>query len=656
MATISEALTIAIGHHQAGRRQAAEQIYRQILAVDPRHVDAIHLLGVMAHEAGQHEVAIEYIRQAIRLNETECLFHRNLGGVYRAAGRLTEAIDCFRRVLELTPNDAEPHNDLGMVFNDQGKHDDAVACFRRALELKPDFAEAHNNLGMVFHDQGKPDDAVACFRRALELKPDFVEAHNNLGATLHEQGKHDEAVACYRRALQLKPDSARVHNNLAKSCNALGRLDEAIVHYRKAVELDPANAVSHSNLVYALNYHPDSDAAMLFAEHRAWGERHADPLTAVSPPHANERSASRRLRVGYVSPHFKSHAVNFFSEPILATHDHADYEIFCYSDVKLPDDTTKRLRGYADHWRDIAWQSDQCVAQLIRADLIDILVDLTGHISGGKRLLAFARKPAPIQVTYIGYQNTTGMLAMDYRLTDEHSDPPGRTEQWHTENLVRLPRTFFCYLPSSDAPPVVARPAVLNGYVTFGSINNYAKITTPALATWAKLLLRVPDSRLLVRADMTNSLQKHLRETFAARGVAAERLELVNILPHQQYLELINRLDVALDPFPFNGHTTTCDCLWQGVPVVTLSGNTYVSRFGGSALATLGLDDLIAETRDQYIDIATRLAGDVQRLQTLRSTLRQRMSDSPLLDFETFTRNLECEYRRMWRRWLQVEN
>jgi predicted O-linked N-acetylglucosamine transferase (SPINDLY family) len=506
-------------------------------------------------------------------------------------------------------------------------------------------------IASVLQSQGDLAGAMANCLEALRIDPANAEAHNNLGVSWTHQARQDEAIECFRRAIQLKPDYAHAHGNLAVSLQGLGRLDEAILHHRKAIELEPTAADLHSNYLYALNYHPDHAAASIFSEHRSWGRRHADPLTALAAPHTNDRTPLRRLRIGYVSPNFMAHAVNFFVEPILTAHDRAGFEVFCYSDAPDADETTDRLRGTADHWRDILRQPDETVAEIVRADRIDILVDLTGHISGGARMLLFARKPAPIQVTYIGYQNTTGMLAMDYRLTDEYCDPPGVTDALHTEKLVRLPTTFFCYLPYANPLPVNPLPALANGYVTFGSINNFMKITPQVLETWGRLLGGVPRSRLLVRADMTDSLRQHLFRVFGQHGVGPERLELVNRVPRLEYLELIRRIDVALDPFPFNGHTTTCDCLWQGVPVVTRSGDTYVSRFGGSGLATLGLTDWIARTPDEYIDIASRLAGDLDQLAQLRTTLRERMAASPLLDFPTFTRNLETEYRRMWTRW-----
>ncbi len=685
MASLAESLAIGTRHHQAGQWAEAEKIYRQILVADPNYSLALHQLGILAMQSGKFAAAVDLFDRAIHNDPSQAALHAQLGEAYRHLEQLTQAEKCYRHALKIQPNLSLAHMLLGIVLRAQGRDaeaagcfrsaldvdplmvvaryqlgtllqarghlDEALACFEEVIRLDPHHALAHMGRGCVLQTQGKFNTAIGCYEDAIRLDRNYADAYNNLGIVWSDQGRRDEGIACCRRAIELRADYSEAHGNLGVSLQYLGRLDEAIFHCRKAVELEPANAVFHSNLVYLMNYHPAYDGASVFSEHRAWGQRHADPLTTASSAHRNDQTVGRRLRVGYVSPNFLAQAVNCFSEPILASHDHAQFEVFCYSDVSHPDDTTRRLQGYADHWRDIVWQSDQQASDLVRRDQIDILVDLTGHICGGKRLLAFARKPAPIQVTYIGYQNTTGMLAMDYRLTDDYADPPGTTDAFYTEKLVRLPRTFFCYLPSRDAPSVNSLPALANGYVTFGSINNFNKITPEVLKTWAEILSGVPQSRLLLRADMTDSLRRYLGETFESHGIGAERLELVNRLPHREYLELIGRVDIGLDPFPFNGHTTTCDCLWQGVPVVTLSGNAYASRFGGSGLVTLGLDELIARTPEQYLEIAGGLAGNLDRLAQLRGGLRERMSRSPLLDFQAFTRNLEIEYRRMWATW-----
>jgi predicted O-linked N-acetylglucosamine transferase (SPINDLY family) len=472
---------------------------------------------------------------------------------------------------------------------------------------------------------------------------------------LEELGQLDRAVAAARRTIELNPGFAYGYCNLGTSMKHLGRLDEAIAAYRRALEIDPQNALARSDLVYAINFHPEHGPAEIFQEHLEWGRRQADPLTASSGPHGNDRTPQRRLRVGYVSAHFWAHAVNFFTEPVLAAHDHGAFEVFCYSNGSPLDETNARLKTCADHWRQIDELSDEQAAERVRGDAIDVLVDLSGHIAGN-RLLVFARKPAPVQVTYIGYQNTTGMQAMDYRLTDAWADPPGTTEAFYTEKLVRLPRAFFCYRPSPDAPPVAPLPALANGYVTFGSFNNFAKVTPAVLTAWARILNAVAGSRLVILASDAPSLVESVHRSFAEQSVEADRVRVVPRRPRSEYLQLIGEVDVALDPFPMNGHTTTCDALWQGVPVVTLAGRMYAERFGSSAHVNLGLEELVAGSPEEYVEIAARLAGDRERLAGLRCELRGRMAASPLLDFAGFTRHLEAAYRQMWTRWCAGES
>jgi predicted O-linked N-acetylglucosamine transferase (SPINDLY family) len=637
--------------HAQQKLDEAATHYQEALRRNPDYVDAHNNLGTILNGQGESEAAVAHYLAALRVRADCAAAHTNLGGSYLALGRSAEAIASYRAALQIDPLIVIARHNLGTLLQQQGQLTEALACFDEALRIDPRNAPLHMARGSVLQVQTRFDAAIASFQAAVHINPNYAEAYNNMGVAWGDQGLRDESIECLERALALDPHYAAAESNLSGSLQYLGRLDEAVEHGRRSVELEPGNSGFHSNLLYLLNYHPAHDATSIAAEHRTWAQRHADPLFAVSAPHTNERTPTRRLRIGYVSPNFKDHAVNFFSEPILVSHDHAQFEVFCYSDVRQADATTRGLQGCVDQWRDTSWLSDQQLSDLVRRDQIDILVDLNGHIGGGSRMLAFARKPAPVQVTYIGYQNTTGMLAMDYRLTDDYSDPPGTTDAFYTEQLVRLPRSFFCYLPSNDAPPVTRLPAMELGYVTFGSVNNFNKISPAVLTAWAQLLARVPNSRLVVRADMTDSLRGYLRRSFATHGVDSGRLELVNRLPRLGYLELINRLDMALDPFPFNGHTTTCDCLWQGVPVVTLSGDTYASRFGGSGLVTLGLDAWIARTTEQYVQIAAAIAANLEPLAQLRAELRSRMAASPLLDFAGFTQNLETAYRRMWIDW-----
>jgi protein O-GlcNAc transferase len=404
-------------------------------------------------------------------------------------------------------------------------------------------------------------------------------------------------------------------------------------------------------LPLALNYQPGADPAEILREANAYAERHAASLTAAAKPHPARSLEGRRLRIGYVSADFREHPVAYFLEPILAAHDHQGFEIFCYADVRQPDAVTRRLQGYADQWRSLVGSSDEEAAELIRRDGIDILVDLSGH-TGGNRLPVFARKPAPVQASYLGYLGTTGLPAIDYYLTDAHADPPGLTDAHYQEQLVRLPECGFCYAPG-PAPEVSPElPARQAGRVTFGSLNSVAKLSEEVLALWARVLAAVAGSRVVLRTGAGRRAEERVRGGLAGHGVSPERVLLLGQTATRfDYLKLYQAVDLGLDPFPYNGVTTTCDALWMGVPVLTLAGGTCVSRQGVRFLRAVGLDELIAETPEAYVRLATEVAGDLARLSALRRGLRERMSHSPLMDAAQFTRHLEAAYRGLWERW-----
>ena len=682
LAASRTSLALALG--EQGRWDAAIGYYREALELQPNSVAVLGNLGnALKHQAKLDEAAACY-RRVLEIAPDSALAYNDLGLIAQAQGRLDEAVTHYRRALALQNGFAEAYSNLGTALSAQGKNDEAETCCRRAVAIKPDYAEAHYDLGNVLTKQGKLDEALACFERAVRLNPNSAEIHfrraevfrlkrMQLAAIASYQeslridpssvaaykylaysyvavGQPDLAAQCCRKALELEPNSVELYDTLASALHNQGRLDEMVAAFRKAIELDPGSAEPHGHLLYALNYVSGIDPGELLAEHRLWASRHAEPLTTLAPAHTNDRTPDRRLRIGYVSAHFFRHAVRFFSEPILMSHDHANFEIFCYSDLLAGDDVTARFKATADHWRDVDGMSDEALAQTVRDDRIDILVDLAGHI-GGNRLLAFARKPAPIQVTYIGYQNTTGMTAMDYRLTDERADPPGATDAFYTEQLVRLPGSFFCYRPADEAPPIGPLPATAAGRVTFGSFNNFNKITPRVITTWLEILKRVSDSHLLVLAAPGGYAERLLKQLAEEHGVDPRRVTVEAMRPVKDYLRLVQQADIALDSFPFNGHTTTCDSIWMGVPVVMLEGDTYASRFGGSVLANVGLENLIARTVDEYVEKAVELASELDRLAQMRAELRPRMAASVLLDFKGFTRNLEAAYRQMWHKW-----
>jgi predicted O-linked N-acetylglucosamine transferase (SPINDLY family) len=612
MASLRETLALGRRYQKAGDFPRAEAAYREVVRADAANADAWHLLA------------------------RACLAQR----------KYAEAEAGYRQALRLRPDSADAHNNLGVALLEQGRPDAALAAFDEATRLGPAKASAHNNRGLALDRLGRRAEALESLHEALRLAPYDVDAQFNLGNVLLSLHRCDEAAAAFRRVVQLKPDHAGAHNNLGNALKDQGLLDEALGCYRAAVKLDPANVVSHSNLLLTLQYHPGVDATSRFAEHRRWAERHAPPLSP-RPLRQAQPEPGRRLRVGYVSPDFCVHSVARFIEPVLDSHDHQAFEIVCYADVARPDRVTQRLHGLADRWRSITGVPDAQAAELIRRDEIDILVDLAGH-TAGNRLPLFAHRPAPIQVTYLGYGYTTGMTAVDYCFTDAVLDPPGLTERYHTEEIVRLPEIAWCYQPDDNSPEVGPLPCLEAGHVSFGAFHKLAKVTPEVLALWSRVLAALPGSRLLMVTGVGKETDERLRATFAGHGIDLSRVELLPRKRWQDYMRLHGEVDLALDSFPFNGGTTTCDSLWMGVPIITLAGDRYAARQGASLLSHLGLHDLIALTPEAYVDAAVRLANDAGRLRELRAGLRDRMKRSTLIDGRRFTRGLEEVYRRLW--------
>jgi protein O-GlcNAc transferase len=614
---VQSALESAITHQRSGRWQQAEAIYRSILAQEPDNAEVVHMLGVLAAQTGWLERAGELIGRAISLSPNAAAFHNSLGNVLRARGRL----------------------------------DDAIAAYRKAIQLKTDFADPHGNLGNALRDKGLLDEAILAFRKAIQLNPKYVEAHSNLGNALRDKGELDEAIAAYTMALRIDPQRAEVHNNLGNVLKDKGQLDDAISSYSQALRLRPTHSKAHSNLLFTLAYHPDYDAAAILKESQNWDRQHGLPLANQNKNYSNDQNPNRRLRIGYVSPDFREHCQSLFTIPLLSHHNHEAFEIFCYADVRLPDAITDRLRRFADFWRNMVGLNDQQLADMIRADQIDILIDLTMHMSSGRPLL-FARKPAPIQIAWLAYPGTTGQSAIDYRLTDPYLDPPGVGDEFYREKSIRLPDTFWCYDPLTTEPKPNALPAKAAGHITFGCLNNFCKVTAPTLSLWTKVLSAIPNSKMLVLASPGNHRQQMLN-SLAKQKIDPARIEFVAFQPRRQYLEQYHCIDIGLDTIPYNGHTTSLDSFWMGVPVVTRIGRTIVGRAGWSQLCNLNLRELAAETDDGFVQIATNLAGDLDRLASLRSSLREQMESSPLMDGRRFAANIEMVYREIWNRWCQ---
>jgi len=639
---------LALEHYQAGRLDEAERLCGLVLEADPGEAEALHLLGAIVHQRGDYDRAIALIEKAARIEPSRADFLNTLGVAYLAMGHFADAEDCFRGALSLNPDFASAHNNLGIALRELKRPQEAEHSFHEAVRIQPEFAEAHNNRGNVLGELGRLDKAERSLRQAIRLRPDYAEAHGNLGIVLRGLRRLSEAERSASRALALKPDYAEAHNDLGVALFGLGRVHEAERSYREALSLNPALAVAQGNLAYLLNCVSGRSAAEIYAEHREFARRFCPP--AESRPHRNLRDPERRLRVGYVSADLRHHSVAFFIEPVLASHDHEGFEIFCYSNSPHSDAVTARLKSLADHWREVFALSDEALSNLLRDDGIDILVDLSGF-SESNRLKVFARKPAPVQATWLGYLNTTGLDTMDYRITDQNASPEGLFDACHSERLVRLPDSQWCYRPPDESPEVAPPPSAKTGQITFAVFSNPAKICAEAMELWSRLLLRVAGARLLVIANGLGSIPEDFAARFVQSGIGKDRLRVLGSRPFREYLAMHGQADLMLDTFPFTGGTTTCHALWMGVPVVSLAGDTATSRGGASLLGAIGLGELVAQTPDQYLELASSLAGDPARLAALRAGLRGRMLASPLMDAQRFTRNLESAYRSMWRSW-----
>jgi protein O-GlcNAc transferase len=612
--TIQEAFDLAFRHHQAGRLREAEDLYRQILSQQPEHAEATHHLGLTAHQGGRNDIALDLILRAIALR----------------------------------PDYAEAHGNLGIVLKEQGRLDEAIAAYRQAIVLSPGLPDAHSNLGIALKEKGQLDEAIAAYRQAIALRPDFPEALSNLGIALTDQGQLDEAIAAHRRALALNPSLPQVYNNLGNALAGQGRLDEAIEAFRRAIAIRPTYALAHSNLILTLHYHPAYDMQAIAEELRRWNHEHASPLRRLIKSHSNNRSADRRLRIGYVSPDFREHPVGRFLLPLLTHHDRDRFEVFGYAQVPAPDEITRRLASCTDGWRSILGLSDAQAVDLIRRDEIDILVDLTMHTSNN-RLRIFAHKPAPVQVAYLACCSSTGLETINYRLSDPYLDPTGE-ESFYSEQTIRLPDTYWCYESRTDSIEVGPLPALARGAITFGCLNNFRKVSEPALGLWIQLLRAVPDAQLLL-GSQEGGHRRRVRERLEREGIDASRVRFAGRVGLQEYLRLYHEIDIALDTFPYAGGATTCDAIWMGVPTVSLVGRTAVGRGGLSILSNVGVPELVARSEEEYLRIARELANNLPQLIQLRSTLRQRMEQSPLMDAPKFARNVESAYRQMWHAW-----
>ncbi len=620
---------------------------RQITERFPLHGFAWVVLGAVYKATGNFQKSLESLQKAVELSPEDAQAHNNLGATFSDLGRLEEAKASYLCALRIRPDYAEAHNNLGNTLRVMGRLDEAERSYRKALELKPDSALAHSNLGAVLTGLGRLNDAEVSYRRALELRPDFVEAHSNLGNILCDMGRLKEAEASCRLALELNPDYAGAYNNLGNVLKDLGRLEEAEVFYRRALEIMPDYIDAQSNLLFTLIF-TECHPSYHLEEARKYGQM-VTKMARQRFTAWHSVSQPKRLRIGVVSGDLRNHPVGFFLENVLSQIDQTRIELFAYTTGSISDEVTARIKPCFSAWKSLVGQNDETAARLIHADGLHLLLDLCGHIANN-RLPVFARKPAPVQASWIGQQATTGVAEIDYQIGDEQATPPENDWQL-SEKVWRLPDVWCCFTPPQISPEISSLPALSAGFITFGSFNNLTKMNDKVVALWSRVLIAVPGSRLFLKTRQLNdaTVCETTRQRFAAHGIEYDRLILEGASSRPDLLAAYNRVDIALDPFPCPGVTTNFEALWMAVPVITRKGDRFLARGGQSIVFNAGLTEWIAEDDDDYVAKAVLHTTNPERLATLRRELRQQVLDSPLFDAPRFARNLEAALWEMWR-------
>ena len=633
---------------QLGKFNEAEDTYKKMLSLKCNHIEVYNYLGIIQHRQGKFIEAEKSYRKMIELKPDLAEAYNNLGNILNEQDKLIEAEESFKKAIAMKPEYAEVYYNMGIVLNKQRKYNEAEASYKKAIALKPDHIETLNNLGNTLKEQSKFIEAEESFKKVLVLKPDHVEAYNNLGCMFNDQDKFVEAESNLRKAITLNPNYTEAYSNLGNTLQGLGKIEEAIQNYDKAIKLKIDYLTAYNNKNVSLNYSSLYSSLYIYRQHHKF-EKQFGGFKIKSPFSVNiKKKFNERLRIGYVSGDFRQHSVAYFFKPLLENHNVHVVETFCYYNNIFVDRVTKSLMKTCDHWRSIFGIANSEILKIIKADKIDILVDLSGH-TNNNNLLVFAQKPAPIQVTWLGYPNTTGLSAIDYRFTDSITDPIGETDEFYSEKLLRLPNGFLCFQGNEKVIFESEPPWSRQDYITFGSFNNSSKITPLVIDVWSKILNLVPKSHLILKCNKFKYNKDYFFDLFKKKGLTKDRIHLYeHFSSTNDHLELYNSIDIGLDPFPYNGATTTCEALWMGVPVITLQGDRHVGRVGASILTNVGLKDFIAKDIDNYIKLAIEMSSNTNYLKKIRKNLRGQMQKSLLCDSRSFANDIETSYKDMW--------
>ncbi|HEX7510283.1 MAG TPA: tetratricopeptide repeat protein [Chitinivibrionales bacterium] len=627
----------------------AAAFYSLALRCEPENARIWFALGCAHQRAGNADAALNAMRKAVDCKPDYFDALCNCAELLRQRKDFSQALSCLQRALALKPDFAGGHNAIGLLHEAMRDDDKALEHYQRAVHIDGSFAEAHNNIGTLLSARGDFLAAIASYKRALAVKPDFFEATYNIANSFRQLHDLDEAIDYFAVAVRLKPQSAPALSNFGEALMAAGRAREAR-HYFKAAAALPGEhrAAAYSNLLLCKNYDPELSVSQIYVAHMRYAA--IAPASAGRREYRSSIDPHRKLRLGYVSADFCNHPVARFIEPVLSHHDRENFDVFCYANQARSDAVTRRLQSMPLSWRGIVDSSDDHVENMIHDDGIDILIDLAGH-TAANRLPLFAKKPSPIQISYCGYPNTTGLTAIDYYLTDEYLDTRD-DESLFTERLIRIPDCFCCYMPQPMAEPLTASPCARNGYITFGSLHPIIRLNDAVLDLWSAVLRAIPSARLrIIRDTLTGRVGQRIADAFISRGIDMQRIDVEHTLPRQGHLALFNEIDIALDTFPWSGHTGACEALWMGVPVITLYGNRHAGRMAATILHASGLHDWIGFSPEEYLEIAQAASENIDQLKFLRQTLRRRMSASIVGDAPAFTRKLEAVYRTVWMQW-----